>query len=80
MYLSTSNFDIFALNLGTSCGTTPAVTPKSRIIGGDDATPGSWPWMGSLRAHSGFYNHQCGAVLIAPQWAVTAAHCMELPR
>ena len=53
-----------------SCGRRPA---DSRIVGGNEATPNSWPWQLSLR-HRGFHN--CGASLINPQWAVTAAHCV----
>ncbi|XP_072175580.1 uncharacterized protein [Diadema setosum] len=59
------------------CGTRPAVADddvESRIVGGTDAAPGSWPWMGSLRLNGG---HQCGAVLIHQEWAITAQHCVS---
>ncbi|XP_071478203.1 uncharacterized protein [Diadema antillarum] len=59
------------------CGTRPAVADddvESRIVGGTDAAPGSWPWMGSLRLNRG---HQCGAVLIHQEWAITAQHCVS---
>ncbi len=41
------------------------------IVGGEDATE-TYPWMVSYQSGGG---HNCGATLIAPQWAVTAAHC-----
>uniref|UniRef100_A0A3Q0S1Z1 Peptidase S1 domain-containing protein n=1 Tax=Amphilophus citrinellus TaxID=61819 RepID=A0A3Q0S1Z1_AMPCI len=46
---------------------------NNRIIGGQDAPPGSWPWQ-VLLAISGFF--QCGGSLISDQWVLTAAHCI----
>uniref|UniRef100_A0A3B4YJI6 Transmembrane serine protease 13b n=1 Tax=Seriola lalandi dorsalis TaxID=1841481 RepID=A0A3B4YJI6_SERLL len=44
----------------------------SRIIGGSIAKTGQWPWQLSLHFRG---SHICGAVLISPVFAVTAAHC-----
>ncbi|KAL9965246.1 hypothetical protein ACROYT_G029017 [Oculina patagonica] len=52
------------------CGQRPGV----RIVGGSTATPNSWPWQLSLRVRNG---HTCGASLINPKWAITAAHCVR---
>ncbi|NWQ62820.1 CTR2 protein, partial [Neopipo cinnamomea] len=58
------------------CGV-PAITPVirgyNRIINGEPAVPGSWPWQVSLRRYGGF--HFCGGSLISENWVVTAAHC-----
>uniref|UniRef100_A0A8C6L2L1 Acrosin n=1 Tax=Nothobranchius furzeri TaxID=105023 RepID=A0A8C6L2L1_NOTFU len=46
---------------------------NTRIIGGQDASPGSWPWQVALK-WSGFA--YCGGSLITNQWVLTAAHCI----
>ncbi|XP_068097792.1 chymotrypsin-like elastase family member 3B isoform X3 [Hyperolius riggenbachi] len=59
------------------CGV-PTYAPSSRVVNGEDAKPHSWPWQVSLQYKSGdaFY-HTCGGSLIAPNWVLTAAHCIS---
>ncbi|KAM6123839.1 chymotrypsin-like protease CTRL-1 [Phoenicopterus ruber ruber] len=60
----------------SGCGV-PAISPSvlynERIINGQSAVPGSWPWQVSLQTRSG--SHFCGGSLINENWVVTAAHC-----
>ncbi|NXD05357.1 CTRC protein, partial [Certhia familiaris] len=67
--------------LGYACGCgQPAVPPQlgSRVVGGEDAVAHSWPWQISLQySRSGSWYHTCGGTLIAPQWVLTAAHCIS---
>ncbi|NWU95995.1 CTRL protease, partial [Upupa epops] len=60
----------------TACGV-PAISPEveysERIINGQNAMPGSWPWQVSLQTRTG--SHFCGGSLINEYWVVTAAHC-----
>ena len=68
--------DIFGTGI---CGTRPAYQEEDRavsggrIIGGDPAPTGYWPWICSLQIDG---NHYCGCVLIDDRWALTAAHCV----
>ncbi|XP_038022712.1 chymotrypsin-like elastase family member 2A [Anas platyrhynchos] len=60
------------------CGV-PAYAPAvSRVVGGENAVPYSWPWQVSLQYQSsGKWYHTCGGTLIATNWVLTAAHCIS---
>ncbi|NXG45279.1 CEL2A elastase, partial [Psilopogon haemacephalus] len=60
------------------CGV-PAIPPSvSRVVGGENARPYSWPWQASLQYSSnGNWHHTCGGTLIATNWVMTAAHCIS---
>ncbi|XP_037534736.1 elastase-1 [Nematolebias whitei] len=52
-----------------------------RVVGGEVATPNSWPWQISLQYKSGsLFYHTCGGSLIRKGWVMTAAHCVDSPR
>ncbi|NXV46390.1 OVCH2 protein, partial [Uria aalge] len=58
------------------CGM-PSNQPRfifSRIIGGEEAVPYSWPWQVSIQISD---EHVCGGAVLAKEWVVTAAHCFN---
>ena len=57
------------------CGVQPLKSSKlqKRIIGGDQAAFGEFPWQAHIRI-AGF---QCGGVLLNHQYIATAAHCVH---
>ncbi|XP_071516903.1 chymotrypsin BII-like [Panulirus ornatus] len=49
-------------------------TGESRIVGGIEATPHSWPHQAALFIDDMYF---CGGSLISNEWVMTAAHCMD---
>ncbi|XP_043937505.1 chymotrypsin-like protease CTRL-1 [Protopterus annectens] len=55
----------------------PVISGYNKIVNGENAISGSWPWQASLQDRTGF--HFCGGSLIHQYWVVTAAHCNVNP-
>ncbi|XP_070956371.1 chymotrypsin-like elastase family member 2A isoform X1 [Macaca nemestrina] len=64
-----------------SCGVPTYPPSVTRVVGGEEATPNSWPWQVSLQYTSnGKWYHTCGGSLITNNWVLTAAHCISSSR
>ncbi|KAK2845821.1 hypothetical protein Q7C36_010675 [Tachysurus vachellii] len=60
------------------CGDPPIKPLTTRVVNGVDAIPHSWPWQISLQyLKNSEWRHTCGGSLIATNWVMTAAHCIN---
>ena len=63
----------------SGCGThtTMGSFSAARIVGGEGADPGEWPWQAQLRVRDGDGEFQfaCGGSLVDWRFVVSAAHC-----
>ena len=56
------------------CGVSADKQPRARIVGGEDATPGEFPWAAALEYLESTY---CGAAIVSDRIVLTAAHCLK---
>jgi len=59
----------------TGSSQTCGVRKPSRIVGGEVAYPGAWPWQTGLKRTPSDIIF-CGGSLINKEWVVTASHCV----
>lgn len=80
--LPTSSVQTHYNETGTSTTSEPAadgcncvcgLARRTRIVGGEEAKEGEYPWLAALSRRGKFY---CGGALISKKHVLTAAHCM----
>ena len=62
------------LLLALAVATATGLEIDSRIVNGQNANIGNYPWQGAMIYQSSF---TCGCVLISSRWVLTAAHCID---
>jgi secreted trypsin-like serine protease len=65
-----------AIGLATASGIVTAQTSTDYIVGGTPAEEGKWPWQVRILENADDRLGFCGGSLIAPDWVLTAAHCV----
>lgn len=55
------------------------IIKSPRIVGGQKAVEGQFPYMVALRLAYHRFEHGCGAFIISSRWIGSVAHCMRSP-
>jgi len=54
------------------------LTRRPKIVGGEDAYQGEFPWLVSVKEKvGGSFQHVCGGFIVGDQYILSAAHCFE---
>ncbi|KAJ8042600.1 Transmembrane protease serine 11C [Holothuria leucospilota] len=69
----------FAMNVANTCdsgcGTRVIEGAMHRIVGGETAARGAWPWQAQLFLSESYFT--CGGTLVGPRHVISAAHCFQ---
>ncbi|XP_046390189.1 uncharacterized protein LOC124158856 [Ischnura elegans] len=74
-----TNSSVWMRAFGVNRPSPNALVAQPKVTGGKDFQIGPIPWQASLRVRTGPAKsvHWCGAVVLSPQLALTAGHCVQ---
>jgi len=71
---------VAAIELPTSCGISEFHESSFRIVGGQVAKIGQFPWQVYLNKTTTYQGFQvvsdCGGAIVSKDWVITASHCV----
>lgn len=59
------------------CGAAPDDAGATRIVGGEEASEGEYPWMALLEISTDFGDFLCGGAIVTTRHVLTASHCVD---
>ncbi|XP_041377151.1 chymotrypsin-like protease CTRL-1 isoform X2 [Gigantopelta aegis] len=71
------NCGISTINPASSAPAVRKALSMLRIVGGNTAKDGAWPWIVLLKVNSGGASFLCGGTIIDSTHVLTAAHCTD---
>lgn len=71
------SFIIIVITYSPVCGQAPAGAGASRIVGGEEAGVGEYPWMARVEISLGGVGMACGGAIVTTTHVVTASHCVD---
>ncbi|ROT73444.1 putative trypsin I-P1-like [Penaeus vannamei] len=60
------------------CGAAPDDAGATRIVGGEEASEGEYPWMALLEISTDFGDFLCGGAIVTTRHVLTASHCVTV--
>ena len=74
MVIGSSHQTLYSCDPNASCGCSRNSASVNRIVGGEDASDGTWNWAVYISIDE---SKLCGGSILSSSWILTAAHCVN---